>query len=252
MDLHCHLDLYPDALKLLPEVNKRNKFTLVVTTSPRAWVATSKVFAGYDNIKVALGLHPEIVERKAAERDLLVSSVAQAQFIGEIGLDGSRSFKASLTLQKEIFSMAIAECERQGGRVISLHSRGATTQVLDVLERHPGAGVPILHWFSGTATELQRAIELGCWFSVGPAMLAGAKGRELLGRMPVERVLPETDGPFATLGGTTLMPWQAQDILPLLIQAWGMPIAMADAQLTSNLKRLLSQTQAQFPKAKCL
>ena len=190
---------------------------------------------------MALGLHPEIVERKAAERDLLVSLVAEAQFIGEIGLDGSQRFKASLPLQEEIFSATIAECERRGGRVISLHSRGAATRVLDVIERHPSAGVPILHWFSGSIKELQRAIELGCWFSVGPAMLAGAKGRDLLGRMPVERVLPETDGPFAVLGGAPLMPWQAQDILPLLVQAWGMPIAMAGAQLTSNLKRLLSQ-----------
>ena len=62
IDFHCHLDLYPDALKLLPETARRNEFTLVVTTSPRAWLATSRVFAGYDNIKVALGMHPEIIQ----------------------------------------------------------------------------------------------------------------------------------------------------------------------------------------------
>lgn len=65
IDFHCHLDLYPDALKLLPIVSARNLFTLVVTTSPKAWLATSNVFAGYENIKVALGLHPEIAEQKA-------------------------------------------------------------------------------------------------------------------------------------------------------------------------------------------
>ncbi|NOV23411.1 hydrolase TatD [Cupriavidus necator] len=241
MDLHCHLDLYPDALKLLPEVAKRNQFTLVVTTSPRAWVATSRVFAGHENVKVALGLHPEIAERKANERDLLLSSVAQAPFIGEVGLDGSPRFRSSLPLQHEILEAVIAECERQGGRIISLHSRGAATEVLNVLERHPSVGKPILHWFSGTSRELQRAIELGCWFSVGPAMLSGAKGRELLSKMPAERVLPETDGPFATVNKAPLMPWQAEDIVPVLTHVWREPTDVVNAKLASNLARLLRQ-----------
>lgn len=240
MDLHSHLDLYPDALRLLPEVSRRNRFTLVVTTSPRAWVATSRVFAGYENIQVALGLHPEIVERKSTERDLLLSYVSQTQFVGEVGLDGSPKFKASLPLQEDIFRAVIAECERQGGRIISLHSRGATTKVLDVLERHPLAGSPILHWFSGSSKELQRAIELGCWFSVGPAMLAGAKGRELLGRMPAERVLPETDGPFATVNNAPLMPWEALNIAPALSEAWGTHVGSTVQKLEQNLERLLS------------
>ncbi|GAB7547482.1 TatD family hydrolase [Cupriavidus sp. 8B] len=81
------------------------------------------------------------------------------------------------------------------------------------LERHPSAGKPILHWFSGTAKELQRAVEMGCWFSVGPAMVAGAKGRDLVSRMPIEKLLPETDGSFATVNRNILMPWQATDII---------------------------------------
>lgn len=189
---------------------------------------------------MALGLHPEIVERKATEQGLLISSVAQAKFIGEIGLDGSQRFRASLPLQEEILSAVISECARQGGRVMSLHSRGANARVLNILEQHPGAGTPILHWFSGTPRELQRAIELGCWFSVGPAMLEGAKGRDLLSRMPADKLLPETDGPFTAHNGTPLMPWQALDILPLLSEAWRMPVEMANAQLVSNLTRLLS------------
>lgn len=239
MDLHCHLDLYPDALKLLPEVARRNSFTLVVTTSPRAWIATSRVFTGYENITVALGLHPEIVERKATERDLLLSSVAQARFVGEIGLDASARFRGSLPLQESIFSEVVAECERQGGRIMSLHSRGAASRVLNILEKHPLSGRPILHWFSGTVKELHRAIDLGCWFSVGPAMLTAAKGRELLNNMPTNRVLPETDGPFTSCKGATLMPWDATNIIPDLMMAWEQNQNDVTEQLTSNLSDLL-------------
>ena len=128
IDFHCHLDLYPDALNLLPIVAERNLFTLVVTTSPRAWQATSRVFAGYDNIKVALGLHPEIVEKKASERSLLVSCISKTKFVGEIGLDGSRIYQETMPLQEAIFIEALEECERCGGKVLSIHSRNAASR----------------------------------------------------------------------------------------------------------------------------
>jgi TatD DNase family protein len=240
MDLHSHLDLYPDALRMLPEVSRRNAFTLVVTTSPRAWLATSKVLRGYCNIKVALGLHPEIAERKAGEKGLLLSSIAHARFIGEIGLDGSSRFRSSFALQEDIFVDTVAECERQGGRVMSIHSRAAASRVLDILEKYPKAGVPILHWFSGTVGELRRAIDLGCWFSVGPAMLAARKGCDLTQKIPQDRLLPETDGPFAALNGSSLMPWQAMEIVPVLVRLWQTAEGEVQAQLNRNLTELLS------------
>ena len=239
IDLHCHLDLYPDARDLVREVANRNLFTLVVTTSPRAWRATSEVFREYTNIKVGLGLHPEIAEKKAHERSDLVEFVGQSRFIGEIGLDGSPRFRSSLELQMSILEDTLAECERHDDRILSLHSRGAASKVLDQIARHPSAGKVILHWFSGTAKELQRAIELGCWFSVGPAMLAGEKGRQLAKNMPIERVLPETDGPFAKMAGSALMPWQAIDIISPMAEAWRVRSEELRERMRVNLAALL-------------
>lgn len=240
IDFHSHLDLYPNALSLLPRVAKQNVFTLVVSTSPRAWLATSRVFAGYPNIKVALGLHPEIAVAKAAEMDLLVSLVAQAEFIGEIGLDGSPRFKHSLALQRRILDVVLAECERVGGRVMSLHSRGAADQVLDALEAHPKAGTPVLHWFSGTKKQLRRAIDQGAWFSVGPSMVASEKGRQLVAEMPAANVLLETDGPFATKAdGTPWFPWETVHAVQTLCGLWKMPVEQVRGQLVSNLKTIV-------------
>jgi TatD DNase family protein len=239
VDLHSHLDLYPDALGMLDEVNRRNAFTLVVTTSPRAWIGTTKMFRGYPNIHVALGLHPEIAERKAAEQSLLLSLVDKASYIGEIGLDGSPRFRNSLPLQESIFSSVVAQCQTSGEKVMSIHSRGAAGRVLDVLERYPGTSKPILHWFSGTTKELQRAIALGCWFSVGPAMLESAKGRNLLRLMPVDRVLPETDGPFAQINGSPLLPWDAVSIDTYVATSWRMTPSEVRVQWTANLRNLI-------------
>jgi len=240
IDFHSHLDLYPDPIGLAAEVAKRNTFTLVVTTSPRAWIGTSRAFAGYKNIAVGLGLHPEIADRKADELPELLKLLAKAKFVGEIGLDGSDKYRESLPLQISILESVLDECQRLGGRIISLHSRRAATRVLDVLELNPNAGLPILHWFSGSFEQLERAISLGCWFSVGPAMLTSAKGRANLLRMPRDRLLTETDGPFATRAGRPLMPWDAFDVLGDVSAAWNVSTEEAAQQINRNLCAVLA------------
>ena len=239
IDFHSHLDLYPEGLALAREVNRRNDFTLVVTTSPRAYHATSRVFSGLKNIHVAIGLHPEVAEAKASELGALVAGIKEARFVGEVGLDGSPRFRKSLELQERIFRAVLSECSQQGGRIISIHSRGAAQRTIEALAAVGDVGVPVLHWFSGGIAELRTASRLGCWFSVGPAMLAGEKGRGLLGHMPLDRVLPETDGPFATKGGVTLKPWDAWTVCSALGEVWAMPREEVEGQLKSNLERLL-------------
>ena len=240
IDFHCHLDLYPDALKLLPIVAKQNIFTLVVTTSPRAWQATSQVFAGYDNIKIAVGLHPEIVDQKVSERELLISCISKSRFVGEVGVDGSERYQRTLPLQESILKEVFIECERVGGRILSIHSRNAANRVLNLIEQHCQNSTTVLHWFSGTIQEARRAAELGCWFSVGPAMLRGVKGRAILQELPVDRILPETDGPFATNQSVPLMPWEAIKITETAAPIWGIPKNEVILQMKRNLLTLVN------------
>jgi len=244
IDFHCHLDLYPDALKLLPTVAKRNIFTLVVTTSPRAWQATSKVFAGYDSIKIAVGFHPEIVDQKVSERELLVSCISKSKFVGEVGIDGSQRYQKTLSLQEAIFEEVLTECERVGGKIISIHSRNAANRVLNLVEQRCRSSTPVLHWFSGTIQEARHATELGCWFSVGPAMLRNAKGRAILQELPMDRLLPETDGPFATNQAVPLMPWEAISITDTLAPLWGKSKDEAILQMKRNLSSLIERERS--------
>lgn len=238
IDLHSHLDLYPDGLALAQEVNRRNEFTLVVTTSPRAYRATSRVFLGLRNIEVGLGLHPEVAVAKQGELDDLVEGIAKARFIGEIGMDASPRFRGSLSVQEPIFRAALSECGRHPGKVMSIHSRRAERRVVELLATTKHAGVPLLHWFSGALVELENAIRIGCWFSIGPAMLESEKGRALVARMPLNRVLPETDGPFASAGGRPLHPWDAWSVREPLAKIWGVPVDEVAEQLRQNLHRL--------------
>lgn len=240
IDFHCHLDLYQDAKALLPLVAKRNQFTLSVTTSPRAWIIASRLFSGYGNIKVALGLHPEVAAQKSSELPLLLSSIPKAMFVGEIGIDGSSVYKDLFSIQESIFKQTLMECERMGGRILSIHSRNAVRSVLNLIERYCIYNIPVLHWFTGTAKEAKYALELGCWFSVGPAMISGSKGRTLLNELPINRILPETDGPFASYCSKTLMPWDAFKIIDSLAESHGMTKEEIHGELEKNLFTILT------------
>jgi len=238
IDLHTHLDLYPNVLDILPRVNKENCFTLAVTTSPRAWVATSQVFKGFNNIKTALGLHPEIADQKFHELELLLSLIPKVDYIGEVGIDGSSRYSKTFDKQELIFESTIRECKRLGGRIISIHSRGAASKILSIVRKYPDCGTPILHWFSGSFSELIEAVKMSCYFSVNSQMTYSKRGRDLVSRIPSELVLPESDGPFSTLNGKPIMPWDAMNVCTDLSDIWSIPRHETERMVFNNFKKI--------------
>jgi TatD DNase family protein len=163
--------------------------------------------------------------------------------IRRAAFDGSPELRPYWDEQVAVFEHILARCQHVGGRVLSIHSRRAASAVLDRIERFPATGTPILHWFSGTGAELERAISLGCWFSVDPAMLASAKGRSLTTKMPHNRVLTESDGPFACIKGASIMPWQAGQATETLAKIWVLQETQTSDLLNSNLRALGTNDQ---------
>ena len=244
MDFHCHLDLYPNAREVFARTVERNTFTWLVTTSPRAFTATSRVLGGHVNVLITPGLHPDIVHERHGELDNLLEQIEHVSAVGEIGLDGSKRFQHSYEMQRKVFATTVAQCAAVGGRVLSIHSRQAVKDVLSVLADHPGFGTAVLHWFTGTAAELKAASDMGCWFSIGPAAFNSASGKALARKMPRDRVVPESDGPFAQVNGTTVMPWSSDDTARLLAHAWDLGVDEVKLSLESNSRRLIGVINA--------
>ena len=237
IDFHCHLDLYPDPECVARICNERGLSVLSVTTTPSAWHGTSALEQG--GITTALGLHPQLAHERKTEVALFEELLPQARYVGEIGLDGTPESRSYHEDQRDIFSRILQACTRSGGRIMSIHSRRASEAVLDGLASHPDAGIPILHWFSGSMYDLDRAIAVGCWFSVGPAMLNGKRGKMLTARMPRERVLTESDGPFAQFEGHSVMPWEVDRAVVGLANIWHIDKLETHKILGDNLQRLV-------------
>jgi hypothetical protein len=153
-------------------------------------------------------------------------------------LDGSRDHRATLDRQEGVLRDLLQLCARAGGRVITLHSRGAAGAVLDALKVAPGAGAFVLHWYLGSSRQITRAAEMGCWFSVGPAMLSSARGAAAVTAMPRNRVLPESDGPFGTMKGRPMYPWDAWSVVPQLAQLWKEPELQVETRLLAAFKQI--------------
>ncbi|WP_239952182.1 Qat anti-phage system TatD family nuclease QatD [Dyella terrae] len=238
--MHCHLDLYPDPRDQVANIARQKSYVLSVTTTPRAWRGTTELAAGHPRIKTALGLHPQLAKDRKSELSLFDKLLPEARYVGEVGLDGGPECRTFWHDQAEVFDHILASCVKAGGRILTLHSRAAAKDVLDALEKHPGYGVAVLHWFSGTQRELARASEMGCWFSVGSAMLRSQKGRTLAARMPSHRVLTETDGPFGMVAGKPLQPGECADAIKVLADLWDTDEAAARDKVASSFRELVS------------
>jgi TatD DNase family protein len=239
IDFHCHIDLYPDPVAVVGEVARRGIKVLAVTTTPLAWEGTSSLAAKSHNLITAVGIHPEIAHTPNANLQLFDEIVEKTRYVGEIGLDGTPPYKEYKLQQDGVFQHVLASSARAGGRILSVHSRWATGRVLEALSQNKQSGVPVMHWFSGSLSELSLAVELGCWFSVGPSMLSSQRGRSLAALMPRDRVLTETDGPFTMFSGKALFPWDSNLAVQRLSQIWGIDIQEVHKNIDLNLDRLL-------------
>ena len=243
IDFHCHLDLYSDPSAIIAKCARHNIGVLSVTNTPSAWRGTAALAEGVPLVRTALGLHPRLASSRKHELSLFEKYIDATSYVGEIGLDGEWDSHSQWADQMAVFVRILTICEQRGGRVMSIHSRRAATAVLDSLEANPESGVGVLHWFSGTHAELDRAVRLGCWFSVGPAMLGGAKGRSLIARMPLDRILLETDGPFVNVKREPAAPWNLIDLPASLARVWNKSVDTVNAQLARNYATINNETR---------
>lgn len=238
IDFHCHLDLYPDPVAVAAGCRERGDYVLSVTTTPKAWRGTAALAKGSTRIRTALGLHPQLAHERHRELALFEAILPETRYVGEVGLDGMPELRPHQEVQRSCFERILCACASAGGRVLTVHSRRAAEAVLDAWERHPAAGTMVLHWFTGSRRELERASTLGCWFSVGPAMVRSARGREMLSFMPQDRVLTETDGPFARGRDGPLKPGDVGEALTAFGSVWRVPTEEAADRIALNLRRL--------------
>ncbi len=130
-----------------------------------------------------------------------------------------------------------------GPKFVSLHSRGAESAVLEILVE-TGVREAVFHWFTGSANALDQIATAGHLFSVNPAMVTTKRGRGLIDRISPDKVLTESDGPYASVAGAPAMPWDVAVVERYLASAWRTTQDDVRARVWANFRRLTDQVRA--------
>jgi len=202
IDTHCHLD-FPEFDIDREEVIKRSRLSGVeaiinigssITGSERSVDLAAK----YDMIYAAVGIHPHEADGfddKALKilKDLVRQPKVVA--IGEIGLDYYKDY-SSRDNQRKMFT-ALVSLSKECKLPLVIHNRNAKEEVLRILkEGSPLSGV--VHCFSGDAPFLAECLDLGFHvsFTCNITYKKADDLRELVKKVPLDRLLLETDAPF--------------------------------------------------------
>lgn len=239
LDTHCHLDRFPDPARTLDGAEET--VVVAVTDLPSRFRLLSARFRGDRRVRVALGLHPlQAATAGALEEGHLIRQLDRAEYIGEVGLDFSSRGRDTREAQLRVFDRLLAEpslCRK----VVSVHSRGAEAVAIRRLAQARVRAV--LHWYTGPLGLIEEALAAGMYFSINPAMLRSEKGRSAIASIPPDRVLTESDGPFARARGREAGPSDMPWLVAELAAGWGgMDRADARTMIRDNLATLYAAT----------
>ncbi|MDB5862189.1 MAG: TatD-related deoxyribonuclease [Ramlibacter sp.] len=234
VDAHVHLNRFLPAEDAAAAADRAGVMCLAMTESPADYEAWLPVLGGRRRVRLALGAHPLRAEQLGkGELDRFAVLAGTVSYLGEVGLDGSRDGRASLPAQRRVFARVL-DAARNGRALLSVHSRGAEAEVVEALGAARARGV--LHWYSGALSQVDGALEQGLYFSVNASMLATQKGLRLLRALPRDRVLTESDGPFARVGRQRLSPVDIPALVQRIAEFWGCDVDEAAAQVWSNMR----------------
>jgi TatD DNase family protein len=130
---------------------------------------------------------------------------------GETGLDFNRNYSPP-EVQRVVFHAQL-RLASQSGLPVFVHDRDSAGEVHEALAGYMAdlTGV-VVHCFTGSAEDLDRYLRLGCHIGVTGWLndeRRGAGLRSLVDRIPLERLLIETDAPFLRPGDVP-KEWLAQ------------------------------------------
>jgi TatD DNase family protein len=241
IDMHCHLDRYPNP-KLVAGKAKRAGVTIVAVTNLPSHFRDGFLHASQlPNVRLSLGLHPMLAPHSELECRLFSELLPKTSYIGEIGLDFSKEGLATREAQIESFIFVLKQVQ-QTGKVLSIHSRKAEHEILDHLDRL-NVRAATFHWFTGDDSALKRTIEAGHYLSVNPAILRSNRGRDIVKQTPKERLLFETDGPYCKGERGPAGPWEVLRVAAQVSDLWGCSTEQVTLQANRNFRQMLVDRQ---------
>lgn len=211
--------------------------------------ATHALAMNNADIWCTVGVHPHEAKDYAdltADRLIELADRPRVIGIGECGLD----FHYDLSprdVQAKVFRQHI-EAARRTELPLVIHTREADEVMADILrEEHARAPFKLLmHCYTSGLELAETAMELGAWFSVSgiATFKAAEEVREVIRRMPEDRIIVETDCPYLAPiphRGRRNEPAYVSLVLEKLAEVRGWTLEQADQRTTDAFFNLFDR-----------
>ena len=197
VDSHCHLNLLTDPEAALTRARAAGveRFLCIGVDETRI----DEVLATADkhaDVWATVGQHPDV---QIDDLGWIEARLAHPRVValGEMGLDFYHAEDASARLaQCARFEQQLDLAQRTGLPIV-VHTRSAEAETRALIQRFPGV-VGVLHCFTESWTLASSALDLGYCVSIsGIVTFRNAENvREVATRLPLDRLLVETDCPW--------------------------------------------------------
>ncbi len=154
----------------------------------------------YPSVFPIVGAHPHEAKSfdLAVFKDFLAAHDGEYIGIGEMGLDYFKDY-SPVDIQRKVFEQVLELCVPTDYPLV-FHCRAANDDMIDMIR---GAGATlkgVMHCFSGGPAFLEQTLELGLHISVGGPVTypKNDRLRDVVRRVPLDRLMLETDCPFLT------------------------------------------------------
>ena len=204
VDSHCHLD-FPELRSDLDGVLERmaaNGVThaLTISTTLETFPAVREVARAHANVWCSAGVHPdERRDAREATEDELVAMARDPRVvaIGETGLDYYR-VEGDTEWQRARFRTHI-RAARRSRKPLVIHTRASAEDTLRLMREEGAAEAGgVMHCFTETWEVAEAAMALGFHISFSGIVTFknAAALKDVAKRVPLERMLVETDSPY--------------------------------------------------------
>jgi TatD DNase family protein len=235
IDTHAHLDP-EEAPAVLERAREAGVDRVIVVATTVAQASETLALAEqHEGVYACIGVHPHEAESPADLDELRrLLGHERAVAVGETGLDYFRDY-APRDAQRALFDRQL-ELAAELGKPVVIHTRAADEDTLAALAGF--TGTVILHCFSSPPL-LEPALERG-WYVSFAGNVTYPKApelREAAARVPLERLLAETDSPYLApqpVRGKRNEPAYVVHTVAALAEARGEEAAELSAQMDAN------------------
>ena len=208
-------------------------------TSRRAVVLAE----AHEEVLAAAGHHP--LNDREPDLDGLAALAAHPRVVavGEVGLDGSDPAGAPPDRQRAWFH-AMCDLAASTGLPLSVHSRDAAAETLEILAAHPGVE-GVMHYFSLGWDWARRFLDLGMHISFSGLVTRPSRTdlREVARLCPEDQLLLETDSPYGIPHHhrPPNRPALVLEVARVVAGARGVPVEEVALAATRNARRLFEK-----------